>query len=178
MMVNQALLGVLAGSILTIAGTWIGARWQANEARRVRQEQYARDDYLRDQNLRRELYARFVQCADEGITAGIGVALKREDDRRALPKIVGKLALLCMEIELYGTPRVVAAAHYIIDAVDDAAKDSDEVNAAAEIFLREARRELGLSTQNLPMASFEWIRKRNRIDWKEIVENLDDLDKK
>jgi hypothetical protein len=167
MSISQALLGVIAGGGLAIVGTWLGARWQAKEARRVRLEQYAREDKLRDQSTRRETYVQFARRADDGVSS----TLLNEDANRELAGIVVALDRQCWELELVASPRVIAAARQVVSAVDDARKNADEGWAAIEVFIREARRELGLQMQDMPpLSAWEWVNNRRRVDYSGVLE--------
>jgi hypothetical protein len=159
--ISQVLAGVIAGGGLTILGTWLGARWQATEARRVRIEQYTREDRLRDRTERREMYVRFARHADRGI----GSTINNHDGYRELADIVVDLSGMCWDLELVATPRVVAAARQVVDAVDDAVKHPDHGFAAVEVFIREARNELGLPMSGLPpMEAWDWTHNHKRRD--------------
>lgn len=168
MNVGEALLSAVVGGVLTILGTWLGARWQAAEARRTRTEQYAREDKLRALSERRELYARFARRADDGASS---IILSEPDPE--LPDILNELIRLCWDLELAASPGVIAAARLVIMNLDDSKKDSDDVLAAIEVFLREARSELGLPMQDMPpKETWEWKHNRRRFgysDYRSII---------
>jgi hypothetical protein len=94
MAAREALVLTLVGGGLTTLGTWLGIHWQAREGRRVRYEQYERDDRLRDITVRRDLYARFAFVTDEAIARWCEAQVAYGDHEAALASIklcAGKL---------------------------------------------------------------------------------------
>jgi hypothetical protein len=132
----------------------------------VRLEQYAREDKLRDQDVRRKAYVHFALRADDGVSS----ALNDKDTKPDLADFVVELDHLCWELELIASPRVIAAGRRVVRAVDDARGDIDAGWATIEVFVREARRELGLQMQDMPpMATWEWVNNRRRVDYSDVL---------
>ncbi|GAB3855837.1 hypothetical protein GCM10029963_51220 [Micromonospora andamanensis] len=148
-----------------MAGTLIGVRWQAREARRMRREQYDREDRLRNLDERRALYARFAQATDEvedaqhdlaSAFAKMSVTETPEEQQSAeLRKTqmivqhankITPLYQLLWELELIAPTAVVDAARSVDDAIGNATGFDlpDEIYKAKLAFIAQARADLGL----------------------------------
>lgn len=171
----EGLIGIVAGGSLTIAGTWAGSHWQAREARRMRAEQYAREDATRGLDVRRQTYARFAQLGHELYDKGWPVydtGHKMHDLRskhgeeskqakeaetafwaasRAHGEASDAVIVALWELELLAGPSVVEAARAVLDSFYETGwVDSPEPTIeAVRDFVRAARIELGLPDAGL-----------------------------
>lgn len=167
MATSGALISTLAGSGIATLGIWLGTHLQTREGRRVRYEQYNRDDRvryeqykrgdrLRDLDIRRDLYARFALVSDEAIDYWInaqsaGIRGDHDSSLASLKLCLGKqqeLDRLRWLLEFVGcSPEVAAAAEDIRDSFANMSL-ADDGDLAAQIalggFVRIARENLGL----------------------------------
>ncbi|WP_432928338.1 hypothetical protein ACQPZZ_01890 [Microbispora sp. CA-135349] len=116
--------------------SWLGSRWQAKEARAARQEQSQREDRLRYEAERRNLYARFALMAD---TAAGGKYAALEGD----------LYRLRWEIGLLASPDVVQAAHRLTQALGGVGPHAEDPYVEIANFVHAVRAELGFPNDGL-----------------------------
>jgi len=111
----QLLLTALGGAV-ALTGTFVGHRWQAAEARRIRFEDHAREDRYRHHAARTETYIRFVAAFTRAREAAFAKEQGHEDPEQLRLTFLA-LMDVSASIQIIGTPEASAAASPITSAV-------------------------------------------------------------
>ncbi|GAA4527720.1 hypothetical protein [Amycolatopsis samaneae] len=148
---ESALLTGLGGA-LTATGAWLGFRWQAREARKVKAADLAREDRYRLHNDRKEYYLSFYRAAGEARHA-LHALRKLPEGEESAEALKEARAARTTVWEAYTAVRLIGAepvrdkANPVFSYVSAAARletrfDLDRFDRLLREFIVEAREEL------------------------------------
>jgi hypothetical protein len=111
----QSLLLTALGGLLGISGSYMAFRWQAGDAKRIRSEQYSREDRYRLQAERIQAYSAFHVAA--GHARGMIASGGSETEMRAARNSLWEAYTLVALIGDHATERCAAALLDLVTAV-------------------------------------------------------------
>lgn len=119
----QSLLLTAIGGVIGIGGSFLASQWQAREARRVRKEQYAREDRYRLMERRITAYRDFYVAAGEARQT-ISRQSSVKETREARNALWDTFTLLT----IIGDEKTRVQARSLLRAVDAVASDGSPFN--------------------------------------------------